>query len=75
MMTRQELTNKKWDNLAREHGFDNEKQMLATLYRDHSTASLAEELEVTSQTICTRLSRNGIPRRPKGGRNHYRRKF
>lgn len=55
-----------WQMFADELGFDNEVEMLTTLYRSWTMECIAHLLGVATSTIFNRLRKHKIPTRPYG---------
>jgi len=64
-----------WDRVAVENGFSSEKEMWKTIYPTTFTFELAAMFDVSTITILNRVKKCGIKRRPRGGRNHVKRRI
>ena len=65
---------KEWQKIAESFGFNNEKEMLESLYLDrkYSLSQIGKSLGVTMMTIKYRMEKLSIERRSRGGPNNVK---
>ena len=65
---------REWQKIAENSGFDNEREMLESLYidRKYSLSQIGKNLGFTIMTIKYRMEKLGIERRSRGGPNNVR---
>lgn len=63
-----------WEELAKQMKYPGEKEMWEDLYsrREMSIAELSRRFDSGTASIHKRLTANGIPTRPRGGKNNQR---
>jgi hypothetical protein len=62
-----QIANERWNTLAQELHFMNERDMLVTLYEAMSIETIAKTLKTGTTTIQRRLLIHGISRKKRGG--------
>lgn len=56
-----------WDLIAKSRFFENEKEMLESLYENASIPEVAAVLNTSTGTVLKRMEKHDIPRRRRGG--------
>lgn len=67
--------NQKWDEVAKQMGFDSPNAMWRAMYATHSIAELAKKLSVSIHTVRLQLAENGVEVRSRGGPNYVKADF